>query len=79
MQNRDTHVRSLMKGLTWRALATLTTRGHRVDCRRRCCGRARDRGDRGGCQNRHRLVHEPAWEWVPRGDAPALVAEGEAQ
>ena len=25
MQNRDTHVRSLMKGLTWRALATLTT------------------------------------------------------
>ena len=25
MQNRDTHVRSLRKGLTWRALATLTT------------------------------------------------------
>lgn len=78
MEKRDTHLRSLMKGFTWRVLATLTT----VVIAWIVVGDIAVALEIGAIEVVAKIViyyvHERAWEWVPRGGAPALAPEGEA-
>ena len=69
MANRDTHLRSLLKGLTWRMLATFTT----VVIAWIVVGDVTVALEIGAIEVVAKVaiyyLHERVWEWIPRSNS----------